>query len=169
MICYKEKSPCEFPRFKWIEDPYNLFIWVFLKKRLHDDMMQCKRCNKENKSHDETQSIWKSSGASVSGRYNTPPLQEDLVPRSRMAPERNGRGRGKTNCFFDKRVKPKNLERLNNLKERKTTEMNKVESTPLRKRNKEEQIRTALRLKSDTRLDKMNRTWAEGMTLRLNG
>ena len=27
------------------------------------------------------------------GRYNSPPLQEDLVPRSRMAPERNGRGR----------------------------------------------------------------------------
>ncbi|XBI71711.1 hypothetical protein VPH35_065859 [Triticum aestivum] len=38
--------------------------------------------------------IWKSSEASVSGRYNTPPLQEDLVPRSRMAPGRNGRGRG---------------------------------------------------------------------------
>ena len=27
------------------------------------------------------------------GRYNTPPLQEDLVPRSRMAPERSGRRR----------------------------------------------------------------------------
>ena len=48
------------------------------------------------------------------GRYNTPPLQEDLVPRSRMAPERNERGREevKLSCFFDKRVKPKNLERL---------------------------------------------------------
>ena len=48
------------------------------------------------------------------GRYNTPPLREDLVPRSRMAPERNGRGREevKLSCFFDKRVKPKNLERL---------------------------------------------------------
>ena len=32
-------------------------------------MMQCKRCNKQNKSHDETQSIWKSSGVSVLGRY----------------------------------------------------------------------------------------------------
>ena len=54
------------------------------------------------------------------GRYNTPPLREDLVPRSRMAPERNGRGREevKLSCFFDKRVKPKNLERLNKLKER---------------------------------------------------
>ena len=58
--------------------------------------------------------IWKSSEASVSGRYNTPPLQEDLVPRSRMAPERNGRGREEVelSCFLDKRVKPKNLERL---------------------------------------------------------
>ena len=25
------------------------------------------------------------------GRYNTPPLREDLVPRSRMAPEGKGR------------------------------------------------------------------------------
>ena len=63
---------------------------------------------------------WKPSGASVSGRYNTPPLQEDLVPRSRMAPEKSGRGREevKLSCFFDKRVKPKNLERLNERKER---------------------------------------------------
>ena len=54
------------------------------------------------------------------GCYNTPPLREDLVPRSRMAPERNGRGREevKLSCFFDQRVKPKNLERLNKLKER---------------------------------------------------
>ena len=37
--------------------------------------------------------------------------------------------------------------------------MNKVESTPLGKRNKEEQIRTALRLKRDARLDEMKRTW----------
>ena len=36
------------------------------------------------------------------GRYNTPPLQEDLVPRSRMAPEKNGRGREevKLSCFL---------------------------------------------------------------------
>ena len=54
------------------------------------------------------------------GRYNTPPLREDLVPRSRMAPERNGRGREevKLSCFFDKRVKPKNLERLKNRKKK---------------------------------------------------
>ena len=48
-------------------------------------------------------------------------------------------------------------------------EMNEVESTPLGKRNKEEQIWAALRLKSDMKLDKMKRTWAEGTTLRLNG
>ena len=35
-VCYKEKSP--FPRFKWIEDPYNLFSWV-LKIKWHDGMM----------------------------------------------------------------------------------------------------------------------------------
>ena len=65
-----------------------------------------------------TKKTRKASEASVSGRYNTPPLQEDLVPRSRMAPEKSGRGRGKTNCFLDKWVKPKNLERLNERKER---------------------------------------------------
>ena len=85
----------------------------------HDDMMQCKNKRASTKeTHGETRNSWKSSGASVSGRYNTPPLQEDLVPRSRMAPERNGRGREevKLSCFFDKRVKPKNLERLKSWK-----------------------------------------------------
>ena len=45
------------------------------------------------------------------GRYNTPPLREDLVPRFRMAPGKNRREREevKLSCFFDKRVKPKNL------------------------------------------------------------
>src|SRR3954469_24440368 len=54
------------------------------------------------------------------GRYNTPPLREDLVPRSRMAPERNGRGREEVtlSCFFDKRVKPKHLERSQSFKKR---------------------------------------------------
>ena len=36
---------------------------------------------------------WKTPDATVSGRHNTPPLQKDLVPRSRMAPEGNRRGR----------------------------------------------------------------------------
>ena len=69
--------------------------------------------HKQNKSHDKMNS-WKSSGASVSGRYNTPPLQEDLVPRSRMAPEGSERGREevKLSSFYDKSVKPKNHERL---------------------------------------------------------
>ena len=67
-----------------------------------------------------TANNWKTPGTSVSGCYNTPPLREDLVPRSRMAPERNGRGREevKLSCFFDKRVKPKNLEKLNKFKKR---------------------------------------------------
>ena len=86
-ICYKEKSSCEFPRFKWTEDPCNLFSWV--KKR--NDMMQCTRrkeeSNRRNKSHNETRKPWKASEAPVLGRHNTPPLREDLVPRSRMAPK----------------------------------------------------------------------------------
>ena len=77
-------------------------------------MMQCKNKRASTKETHSDHEIWKSSEATVSGRYNTPPLQEDLVPRSRMAPERNRRGREevKLSCFFDKRVKPKNLERL---------------------------------------------------------
>ena len=47
--------------------------------------------------------------------------------------------------------------------------MNEFENTSLEKSNKEEQIRAALRLKSDMKLDKMKRTWAGGTTLRLNG
>ena len=51
----------------------------------HDAM---KNKEQAQKKHAEITKIWKSSEASVSGRYNTPPLQEDLVPRSRMATER---------------------------------------------------------------------------------
>ena len=46
---------------------------------------------------------WKTPGATVSGRYNTPPLREDLVPRSRMTPKgNNGREerRGKTKLLL---------------------------------------------------------------------
>ena len=61
----------------------------------------------------------------------------------------NGREREevKLSCFFDKRVRPKNLEKLKPFREKNTTEMNEVENTPLEKRNKEEQLRAALRLK----------------------
>ena len=54
------------------------------------------------------------------GRYNTPPLREDLVPISRMAPKGKVRGSGevKLSCFFDKRVKPNNLERLSHYEKR---------------------------------------------------
>ena len=66
-----------------------------------------------------------------------------------MAPERNGRGREevKLSCFFDKRVKPKNFEKVKPFREKNTAEMNEVENTPLENRNKEEQLRAALRLK----------------------
>ena len=47
----------------------------------HDDMIW----DAWHASNDKatTANNWKSSAASVSGRYNTPPLREDLVPRSR--------------------------------------------------------------------------------------
>ena len=61
----------------------------------------------------------------------------------------NGREREevKLSCFFDKRVKPKNLEKVKPFREKNTTEMNEVENTPLEKRGKEEQFQAALRLK----------------------
>ena len=54
------------------------------------------------------------------GRYNTPPLREDLVPRSRMAPEgkRKGKRSGKTKLLLWPMSETMNLERLSNLKER---------------------------------------------------
>ena len=51
-------------------------------------------------------------------------------------------------------MKPKNLEKVEQIERNKTTEKNKVESTPLRKRNKKEPIRVALRLKRDEDLMK---------------
>ena len=89
------------PRFKWTEDPYNLFRWV-LKLMIwwHDDMI---RCNTQENDKATTSNNWRTPGTSVSGRHNTPPLQEDLVLRSRMAPEgkRRGRGEVKLCCFSD--------------------------------------------------------------------
>ena len=55
------------------------------------------------------------------------------------------------------------------IERKNATRMNEVESTPLEKRNKEEQIRAALRLKRDARVDKAKRTWAEDTTLRIKG
>ena len=72
----------------------------------------------------------------------------------------NGREREevKLSCSFDKRVKPKNLEKVKPYREKNTTEINEVESTPLGKRNKEEPLWEALRLRRDARLDNAKRT-----------
>ena len=58
-----------------------------------------------------TANHWKTPDTTVSGRYNTPPLREDLVPRSRMAPEgkRKRKRKVKLSCFFDQWVKPRTL------------------------------------------------------------
>ena len=87
------------------------------KINAHDDMI----CNAWHASNDKATTVnnWKTPGTSVSGRYNTPPLREDLVPRSRMAPERNGRGRGKTKLLLRQTSETMNLERLSKMKERK--------------------------------------------------
>ena len=51
-------------------------------------------------------------------------------------------------------MKPKNLEKVEQNERKKALEKNKVESTPLRKRNKKEPIWVALRLKRDEDLIK---------------
>ena len=97
-------------------------------------MMQCtkNKKSKQNK-HTEATKIWKSSEASVSGRYNTPPLQEDLIPRSRMAPERNERG--KTNLLLWQTSETKEPWEVEQVERKKATEMNEVKCTPLEKSN----------------------------------
>ena len=104
-ICYKENSPCEFPQFKWIKDPYDLFSWFEMQRLMtwwHDDMMQCTWCNEPKQITRQHSETWKASVAPVLGRHNTPPLREDLVPRSRMAPEgqRKRKRRGKTKLLL---------------------------------------------------------------------
>ena len=79
-----------------------------------DDMI---KCNTQTNDMATTAKNWRTPGASNSGRHNPPPLQEDLVPRSRMAPERNGRGRSKTKLLLGQTSETTNLERLNRLKE----------------------------------------------------
>ena len=49
----------------------------------HDDMT---RCNTQENDRATTANNWKTPGSTVSGRHNTPPLREDLLPSSRMVP-----------------------------------------------------------------------------------
>ena len=65
------------------------------------------KCNKQINTH-WSRRTRKVSEASVSGRYNSPPLTRDLAPRSM---DENGREveEVKLSCFFDKRVKPRAL------------------------------------------------------------
>ena len=73
----------------------------------------------------------------------------------------------KPSCFFDKRVKPRNLEKVKPFREKNTMEKNEAEKHSIKK-NKEEQIRRALRLERYARLDKMENL-SSGHTLRLKG
>ena len=50
--------------------------------------------------------------------------------------KRKRKRRGKTKLLLRQTSETMNLERLSKMKERKTTKMNKVENTPLEKRNK---------------------------------
>ena len=75
-----------------------------------------------------------------------------------MASERSGTVIGKIKLLLRQMSETMSIERLKNLARNNRMVMNKVENTPLEKRNKEEQIRKALQLKRDARLEKMKRT-----------
>ena len=81
---------------------------AYAKLNAHDGMT---KCNMQVNDMATTTNNWETPGTSVSRRHNTPPLREDLVPRYIMALEGKWKRkrRGKTNCFFDKRVKPRTL------------------------------------------------------------
>ena len=137
----------------------------------HDDMT---RCNTQANDTATTRNNWRTPGTSVSGRYNTPPLREDLVPRSRMAPEgqRKRKRRGKTKLLLWQTSETKEPLGVEQIERNNTTEVIEVKNTPLETRNKEEQIRTALQLNG------RKRTWSwqdqrileknKDTTLRLN-
>ena len=86
-----------------------------------------------------TANNWKTPGTLVSGCYNSPPLQEDLVPRSRMAPgktEEEGE-EVKLTCFFEKMSESKEPCKVKQIERKNAMKMNKVEKTPLETRKKE--------------------------------
>ena len=69
------------------------------KGNAHDDKM---KCNTQEKDMATGVNNSKKPGTTVSGRYNTPPLREDLVSRSRMAPkgQRKIKRRGKAKLLL---------------------------------------------------------------------
>ena len=52
---------------------------TYAKRNGHDDMI---KCNTQANDMEMTANNWQTPGASNPGRYNTPPLTRDLVPRS---------------------------------------------------------------------------------------
>ena len=104
----------------------------------HDDMIW----NAYTQTNDKATTVnnWKTPGATVSGRYNTPPLREDLVPRSRMAPEGKGKRkrRGKTKLLLRQTSETMNLESLHRFEKR----IHKGEQSRKHSVRKEEQGKT---------------------------
>ena len=93
----------------------------------HDDMT---RCNTQANDMATTANNWKTPGASVSGCHNTPPLWEDLVPRSRIAPEgkRKRMITCKTKLLLWQMSETKEPWKVKPFREKNTTEMNKVDN-----------------------------------------
>ena len=56
-----------------------------------DEMHDMAKCNTQANDMATTANNWQTPGVSNPGRYNTPPLTRDLVPRSQ---DRDGREKG---------------------------------------------------------------------------
>ena len=76
--------------------------------------------------------ICKGSREPVSGCYNSHPLIRDLVPRSRNEKDEEV----KLSCFFDKRVRPKNLGGYNDMEKRAQGTRKNLDNTPVKERSK---------------------------------
>ena len=85
---------------------------TYTKWDAHDDMI---KCNTQANDMEITANNWKTPGSSNPGRYNTPPLTRDLVPRSQ---ERDGRKedevqQGRTREKMNNAMPPEELKKWN--------------------------------------------------------
>ena len=97
------------------------------------------KCNTQENDMAMTTNKQKTPGASDPGRYNSPPLTRDLVPRSKdgTGGKQKRKRRGKTKLLLGQTSETKEPCEVEQIERKNTTKMNKVENTPLEKRNKE--------------------------------
>ena len=128
-----------------VEKRNDMMAWWHDAMHMMQRWMQWTKQNTQ-RNQETLEGIW-SSGLGASQHYTTTRGSRPDIQNGIRGKTEEKREKVKLSCFFAKRVKPKNLEKVKPFREKNTTEMNEVENTPLEKRNKEEQLRAALRLK----------------------